>query len=94
MTDNAGCTSVVEVIVLSGLTYTNDARPIFVKSCAITGCHVPGTGLPDWLDYDVAKANTAKIKSLTQSRVMPLTGELTQEEIDILTCWADDGGPE
>jgi len=25
---------------------------------------------------------------------MPQTGELTQEEIDILACWADDEGPE
>ena len=94
VTDNAGCTSVVEVIVLSGLTYANDARPIFVKSCAVTDCHVAGTGLPQWLDYDVAQANAAKIKTLTQSRIMPLIGELTQEEIDILACWADDGGPE
>jgi len=91
--DEDQCTIDIEVKVLSGITYTNDTRPIFVKSCAITGCHVAGTGLPQWLDYDVAKANVLLIKSLTQSRFMPAEGSLTQQEIDILACWADDGGP-
>lgn len=93
VTDETGCNTVVLVDVLSGLTYTNDARPIFEKSCAITGCHVAGTGLPQWLDYDVAKASAANIKAQTQSGNMPRTGSLTADEIAILACWADDGGP-
>ncbi len=91
--DENGCFVEIEVQVFSGMTYTKDAVPIFVKSCAVTGCHVPGTGLPDWLDYDVAKAGRAGIKFQTQNGDMPRGGSLTQNEKDILACWVDDGAP-
>jgi len=66
-------------------------QPIIQTNCAISGCHVPGTGLPNFQDVNQIKSNAVEMKKRTRSRDMPRDGLLSQEEIDQITCWVDSG---
>jgi hypothetical protein len=63
-------------------------------SCALTGCH-NGVSRPDLRIYANAKKYSYQIKEFTQDRSMPFDGPpLQQSEIDLITCWVDDGALE
>ena len=40
---------------LESITYLNDIKPIIDTNCAISGCHVPGTGRKDLTTYQGLK---------------------------------------
>jgi hypothetical protein len=61
--------------------------------CALSGCH-DGRRRPDLRLYERAKFYAKAIKSKTQDRSMPFEGSLTQEQIDVIACWVDDGALE
>jgi hypothetical protein len=62
------------------------------NSCAISGCHDGSvSSLPNFSNLSVIQANASMIKSRTQSGNMPKTGSLTQNQIDLIACWVDDG---
>ena len=83
-----GCSQSQEVLVRSGISFKESVEPIIAKSCAISSCH-DGSGN---IDYRVfSNFNPADMKARTQSRNMPKEGTLTQEEIDAIACWVDDG---
>ena len=73
------------------VTFSLVVEPIINTSCAISGCHVPGTGRANFLNFNVIQSNAAEIKSRTQSRDMPRRGSLTQLQIDQIGCWVDRG---
>jgi len=91
--DGDGCSSTRTVNVLSGISYAASVQGIITSNCAISGCHVAGTGRTNFTDFDVIVARAADIKSRTQSGNMPLGGTLTQDEKDRIACWVDDGAP-
>jgi hypothetical protein len=61
------------------------------KNCATTGCHNGVSRSNDFREYTSAKTFANSIKSKTQDRSMPFDGTLTQDQIDLIACWVDDG---
>ena len=93
--DGLDCTVELTITVphgFSGTSWSADVRPIIVESCALSGCH-NGITRPDFRIYEKAKKYTALIREYTQSGAMPFDGTLTQQEIDVIACWVDDGAP-
>jgi len=95
ITDNNGCEFVLTQMVKSNTSYGADVQPIMANSCAINGCHDGSNStLPNFNNFIEVQANASMIKSRTQSRNMPKTGSLTQNQIDLIACWVDDGAHE
>lgn len=91
--DNTGCSVLLSVTVpraSTGTSWESDIRPIIVKSCATSGCH-DGSSRTDLRIFENAKVHAAAIKSKTRDRSMPREGTLNQNEIDLISCWVDDG---
>ncbi len=94
--DDAGCEVQLHVTIprgITGVSWKNDVLPIVKMSCALNGCH-DGLVRPDLSRYDKARFYAAKMKEYTQDGSMPFEGSITQNEIDLIGCWVDDGAPE
>lgn len=94
--DDSGCEVELQVTIpqgITGVSWKNDVLPIVKTSCALNGCH-DGLVRPDLSRYDKAKFYAAKMKEFTQDRSMPFEGSISQEEIDLIACWVDDGAPD
>ena len=92
ITDSNGCEFILSQVVKSNTTYTTHVQPIIVNSCAIIGCHDgSNSSLPNYNNFSEVQAGASMIKSRTQSGNMPKTGSLTQNQIDLIACWVDDG---
>lgn len=96
--DGNGCKVTKSVIVAqgsTGVTYTNDILPIFQSKCSFSGCH-PEQG--DWFTYNTAKDNASLIKTKTGNKSMPKSpqpgGSLSEQQIALIACWANDGAPQ
>ena len=90
--DEDGCVSSRTESVLSGTSYANAIAPILEANCDGSSCHIGGSSLPDWSDLSVVQAHAESIKTRTANGSMPRDSrELTQEEIDLIACWVDDG---
>jgi hypothetical protein len=96
--DSQDCQKVLNVTVPRGLTsvrYSTEIKPIFDANCNLSGCHGAGTGSRDWTSFSNVKNRAAQIKARTVNKSMPIGGfVLTQEEIDLISCWVDDGTPD
>lgn len=81
-----------EVIVPSGISFKNEVVDIIATNCAIPDCHV-GTQAPDFREFSNIRANAEQIKIRTTTRVMPpaTQEELTEAEIQAISCWVTDG---
>ena len=79
----------------TGISYANDIKPIIDARCAGSSCHGAGNGSRDFTNPDNLKSNASGVKSRTAGRSMPPAGAtaLTQEQIDRIGCWVDDGAP-
>jgi hypothetical protein len=95
--DGNGCTVSLRVTVPRGNTSTSfndEILPMIKTHCAVSGCH-NGLDRTDLRKYANAKKYASDIKSLTRSREMPFEGTpLTQRQIDLFSCWVDDGAPD
>lgn len=89
--DEAGCTTTSSVEILSGISFEGSIKSIIDNNCAVAGCHVSGTGRQNFTSFSTIKANADAIKTRTQNKTMPKNGSLTQDEIDAIACWVDDG---
>lgn len=90
--DAIGCSFEFSEVVGSNTSYSVDINPIFTSSCSIFGCHDgSNSSLPNFNNFSEVQANASMIKSRTQSGNMPRTGSLTQNQIDLIACWVDDG---
>jgi hypothetical protein len=95
--DNNDCMVTLTVTIPQGKTgtsWTNEILPIMEKNCAISGCHNGVSRSNNFLEYASAKSHAKTIKSKTKDRSMPFDGALTQNEIDLIACWVDDGAPQ
>lgn len=93
--DQNGCESGQAVNVVSGLSLGADIKPILQSNCALAGCHVGGA-LPDFRNSAVIVANAVNIRTMTSTRAMPPAESgrtLSQEQIDRIACWVEDGAP-
>lgn len=92
--DNNDCIVTLTVTVPQGKTGTSwsgDILPIMEKNCAISGCHNGVSRANNFREYASAKTHAKAIKTKTQDRSMPFDGSLTQNQIDLIACWVDDG---
>jgi uncharacterized protein YqfB (UPF0267 family) len=94
--DASGCTATatkkIEVDPAS-ISYATTIKTIISTNCAISGCHVAGTGRANFTDFDIIKARAGQIKTRTGNKSMPLGGSLTDAEIKQIACWVDAGAP-
>lgn len=88
--DGLDCQAHQTVQVTSGISFSASIEPIISNNCAINDCH-NGNQVPDFRQFSNVRQNAAKIKELTGDRTMPKEGSLTQEQIDLIGCWVDDG---
>lgn len=95
--DNEGCIHVKSGTVArgnTGISYAATIKPIINTKCAISGCHNGDNGANrNWTVFANVADHASDIKRRTGNRSMPLTGSLTQEQIDLIACWVDDGAP-
>lgn len=82
-----------EIAACETISFSEDISPIIQSNCAIPGCHA-GVQSPDLRNFNNIQSNASKIKRLTKNRTMPLTGSLTQQQIDNIACWVDSGAPD
>ena len=91
VTDSQECTFELIAYVPTGVSYNVLVSPIIINNCAVTGCHNGTTSLPDFRSLSNVQSFATQVKSRTQSGNMPQVGSLTQDEIDLIACWVDDG---
>lgn len=92
--DNNNCVVNLSITIPQGFTgtsWTNDIKPLLETKCATSGCHNGVSRSTDFRQHASAKSFAQSIKSKTQDRSMPFDGSLTQDQIDIIACWVDDG---
>jgi hypothetical protein len=96
--DADDCQKVLSITVPrgnTGVSYANEIKPIITATCALPQCHDAAQGARNWTTYDNVKGNATNIKTRTGNGSMP-TGnglKLTQEQINLIACWVDDGAP-
>lgn len=88
--DEDDCSVSKTVQVVTNTSLARDIMPIVMKDCAISGCH-NGSQFPRLTTASEVRQNAARIRSETQTGSMPRDRTLTQEEIDLIACWVDDG---
>jgi hypothetical protein len=91
--DASGCEVTQTVRIKSGVSFAGSIAGIIETKCAVSGCH-NGTQAPDFRVFKNVQNNAAQVKTLTGNGTMPKNGSLTQEQINLIACWVDDGAPE
>jgi len=91
VTDSNGCSFSLEHTILTGVSYSQTIEVIIMDNCAVSGCH-NGSQFPDFRIFENIQINKNNIRTRTQNKSMPAGGgSLTQEQIDLIACWIDDG---
>ena len=91
VTDLNNCSFSLDQFIPTGVSYSNSIEAIIMDNCAVTGCH-NGTQFPDFRVFENIQTNKNNIRTRTQNKSMPAGGgSLTQEHIDLIACWIDDG---
>lgn len=82
------------------VSYLEDVKPIVETKCAISGCHNGSLGAErNWSDFETFQHNAQNghVKNYVINRIMPLAespnGPLSQDQINIIACWIDEGAP-
>ncbi|MEQ1588643.1 MAG: hypothetical protein ABL895_22345 [Cyclobacteriaceae bacterium] len=78
----------------TGVSWSTQIKPIIDTSCAKSGCHVAGTGRIDLTKFNVVKSNVLQIKTRVGNKSMPFDSTLPADQIQLITCWVDDGALE
>lgn len=91
--DGSGCEASQAVQVATGISLSGDIMPLLQAQCTFSGCHNGDNGASrDWTQKSNVIAMANNIKTRTQNGSMPRNpGVLTQDELDIIACWVDDG---
>ena len=91
VTDLNDCSFSLEQFIPTGVSYSNNIESIIMDNCAVSGCH-NGTQFPDYRVFENIQTHKDNIRTRTQNKSMPAGGgSLTQEQIDLIACWIDDG---
>ncbi len=78
----------------STASLVTDIMPILQQNCAVSGCHVSGTGRPNFTNKATVIQFASQIRTNTQSGVMPpaTSGKsLTAAEKTLISCWVSNG---
>ncbi|MBK6266158.1 hypothetical protein JKA74_14025 [Marivirga sp. S37H4] len=90
--DAGGCEVSREMEVKSDVAFST-VKSIVSQNCATSSCH-GGNVSPDFRVESNILSNASKIKSRTESKSMPPSSSgisLTNEEIQEIACWVNDG---
>lgn len=90
VTDANECETSTSAKILSGVSFAQSIKPIIDLNCAVTDCH-GGSKSPNLTTLAVIQSAASTIKAVTRNKTMPKVGSLTEEEIDLIACWVDDG---
>lgn len=81
------------------VSYATQVQPIVSTNCAIPGCHNGDNG-PDknWTVFATFQSKSAQVKDRINRPAgtpghMPAVGSITDDEIQTITCWVDQGAP-
>jgi hypothetical protein len=95
--DATDCQKVISVTIprnSTGISFASNIKPLLLENCTSPGCHGTNSGNGDWTNYTKVKEKAALIKTRTGNKSMPIGGEtLTEQEINMIACWVDDGAP-
>lgn len=75
-------------------TLSGEVSTIIENNCAISGCHVSGTGRVDFTVTSNIIQNATQIRTYTESGFMPEASSgltLTQAQKDDIYCWVANG---
>lgn len=78
------------------VSFHDDIKEIIATNCALPFCHVQGTGLPDFSNYEkiAGKASLIKFQTISGTMPPPLSDRsLTTAEVQKIACWVDAGAP-
>jgi len=70
-------------------SYSTHVKTIIDNNCI--QCHGQGGNSPNLTTYSGVSNNANSIKAEVVSRRMPQGNSLTQEEIQTISCWVDEG---
>lgn len=79
-------------------TYNNGIKPIIDNNCMGSSCHVAGSPYGNFTTYNglapyLSGSNLFKRDVLDQ-QIMPKNNNLSQDDLNKIQCWADNGYPE
>jgi hypothetical protein len=80
---------------VSNLSYDLVIKPIIDSNCAISGCHVSGTGRKDLSTYQGVKdvVDDGRLnQNVVVEKTMPPSGALSTCNIAKIEAWIQDGG--
>lgn len=88
-----------EYVCSEEISFANHVQPILSTKCAISGCHNGDMG-PDlnWTNFEQfgKRVQSGLVKYRVTHGIMPPSyspeGPLTQEQINTIACWSDQGG--
>lgn len=95
--DASGCEETAVFTLKSGISYEASIKSTIETNCAVSGCHVAGTGRADFSQFSEIKSRATTIRSYTGSGNMPPEGSgksLSSDEIAAIACWVNDGAPQ
>jgi hypothetical protein len=81
----------------TNVTWTADIQPLIQSSCAIPGCHVPGSQSPNLTSYSAVQTNAAAIKGVIVDGApffMPPSGRLPSCDQQKVSQWVAAGAPQ
>ncbi|WPR75156.1 2-polyprenyl-6-methoxyphenol hydroxylase [Algoriphagus sp. NG3] len=73
---------------------SSDIIPILQQNCAVSGCHVAGTGRADLSVAENIIQFASQINTNTQAGTMPPSGSgrsLSSEQKELIFCWVSGG---
>lgn len=78
------------------VSFAAEIEPLIQANCALSGCHAAGGVFPELTTFEKISASAPEIKQMTQILQMPPPSSgksLTQQEIDHIACWLEQGAP-
>ena len=90
VSDGEGCEATRSVFIANSTSLETDIMPIIQANCALSGCHISARS-PTLNSKIQVISNANAIKSATESRSMPIGRSLTQDQIDLISCWVEAG---
>lgn len=81
----------------SDITYDNYVHEIITSKCSGSSCHSSGSGNGTYTNYANIQGiiNNGKFKSeVLTNQTMPENSSLSQDELNKIQCWVDNGYPE
>lgn len=71
-------------------SYQTQIDPVISQNCAVSGCHAD-LQEPLLNDVNAVQNFASKINNVVQNGTMPPTGSLSDEDINLINCWINQG---